>query len=150
MSRKPAVPNANLITSEMIQCWKDERSRVIAELTEIQSKISLLKKSLTQVDALLRAASVFSPELQEWWDEEDEKAMGAEGVALTAAIKKAIFAHKGNPVARDGIRNMLPQYGYSLQKLQVNPNYLYTALKRLVARKEIVEDPAGQYRLQQI
>ena len=136
-----------IITAQMVRPWQDEHTRLRIELEETKAKIGPLQAKLSQMDALIKAAAPYSPELQEWLELEEERAMGAEGVALTDAIKKALTAHKGKPLARDTIKNLLPQYGYPAAKLQVNPNYFYTALKRLGTRQEITEEPPGQFQL---
>jgi len=57
-------------------------------------------------------------------------------------------AHQGRPVPRDGIKANLPGIGgYPLARLNANPNYLYTAINRLVKRDEIEESPSGHFRM---
>jgi hypothetical protein len=55
--------------------------------------------------------------------------------------------HHGQPLNREIIKQILPRTGYVTQKLNANPNYFYTALKRLVDRQQIIESPPGHFRL---
>jgi hypothetical protein len=127
--------------------WKEERMQLAEQIREEDEKVSALRVELAKVDDRLRAAMLFVPELQDWFDQEDEKQMGQEVVPLTDAIIRFLTANKGRVFPRDTIKANLQNFGYAVTKLNANPNYLYTALKRLIKRDEIVEAPPGHFRL---
>ena len=140
--------NQVFLSTAHIAEWKAERERIAQEIRDEEAKIGPLRERLAAVDEKLRAAVLFVPELEDWLDREEEKQMGSEAVTLTDAIK--VFLSRfgpTQPVARDMIRANLPSVGYDAAKLNANPNYLYTALKRLAARSEIVEGPPGAFKL---
>jgi hypothetical protein len=138
-----------VITSEMAELWQNERVRISEEIAQILAKTNRLQARLVHINGLLKAAAALRPEIQDWLDSEEEKAMGEEAVVLTTAIKRFLTANKGKPSQREAIKTGLPQHGYPAIKLQANPNYFYTALKRLVKREEILEAPSGAFSLKE-
>jgi hypothetical protein len=49
--------------------------------------------------------------------------------------------------SREKIKTNLAAHGYPLEKIQANPNYLYTALARLAKGGKIVEVTPGHYKV---
>ena len=134
------------LSSSDVELWKADRARIVGEITEATAKIEALRADLNTLDKKMKAAILFVPDLEEWLDEETERQMGQEAVALTDAIKKVLAINILRPVPRDEIKLQLSKVGYSTEKLRANPNYFYIALKRLVERNEITEAKPGFFK----
>ena len=142
------------LSERLIRQWMEkyvslngERIRLIAKVDEFEKKISELLPVIQELSNKLRAAVPFSPKLTEWLEEQDDNS--PENIALTDAILKSLFRVTNATVSlqRATLQNTVTQLGYPAHKLQANPNYLYIALKRLMDRKLIMEEPAHHFRL---
>jgi predicted nuclease with TOPRIM domain len=149
MSDQPHVTTTAFLTAEHVEQWKAERSNFADRLSALKGQVEQINAEMTQItaeiakrDQMLRNAVPFVPGLAEWLDSIDP-----ETIALTDAIKRVLQMHHGQPLNREIIKQILPRTGYVTQKLNANPNYFYTALKRLVDRQQIIESPPGHFRL---
>jgi hypothetical protein len=135
------LENKVFLSSEHIKVWQDERMTLAAELVSIDERTRLLRARIEEIDKMLQSAAIFVPALKEWLE-----SISPEDAALTEAILKTLRARAvGTTLSRDGIKARLPQHGYPASKLEANPNYLYTAMKRLIDRGLIVERTPGGY-----
>ena len=150
----PQKEDAVYLSEKLIRQWMDEyvslkgeRIRLIAQVDEFQKKIDELLPLIQNLDQKLRAAVPFSPKLAEWLEEQEDNS--PDNIALTDAILKSLYRVTNPTVAlqRATLQNTVTQLGYPAHKLQANPNYLYIALKRLMDRKLIMEEPAHHFRL---
>ena len=150
----PQAENEIYLSDELIRQWMDEyvsrnaeRIRLIAQVEELQKKISELLPVIQQLDNKIRAAVPFSPKVLEWIEEQE--ANSADNIALTDAILKSLHrvTNPTSSLQRATLLNIVTQVGYPAHKLQANPNYIYIALKRLIDRKLIIEEPAHHFRL---
>ena len=153
MSDEAEVPSskAAFLTAEDVERWKSERAALVSQQEELKAQVVALQTRVGEIggeiakrEESLRNAAPFVPGLADWLSTIDP-----EEIALTTAIKKALAPHRGRPLPREVIKNLLPSQGFPAQKLNANPNYFSTALKRLVARDEVMEGPPGQFRLKQ-
>jgi hypothetical protein len=151
MSDQPKLIPATtaFLTAEHVENWKAERASFVdqqnklkEQLAVIQQKIAQCATEIAQREQMLRQAIPFVPDLADWFE-----SMDPEAIALTDAIKRALHMHRGQALNREIIKQLLPRVGYAVAKLNANPNYFYTALKRLVIRNEIMEAPPGHFRL---
>ena len=146
--------NEVYLSENLIREWMDgyvslnaERVRLIAQVEELQRKISELVPVIQNLNNKIRAAVPFSPKVAEWIEEQE--ANSADNVALTDAILKSLIRVTNPTVAvqRATLQSTVTQLGYPAHKLQANPNYIYIALKRLIDRGLIMEEPAHHFRL---
>jgi hypothetical protein len=150
-------PSAQIVDPALVEIWKAKRVQFAAELVEVQRKIGPLTAAIRQMDNLLKAVAPSFPGLEDWIKENisanpliDDTNTTVEDVPLTNAIKRVLMGRREPPgrlTTRERIKVGLPSAGYPLDKINANPNYLYTALKRLVDRGEIIEAPGGNYRI---
>jgi len=142
------------LSEELIRRWMDEyvtlnteRIRLIAQIDELQEKKDELLPAIQNLNNKIRAAIPFSPKVAEWL--EDQEDSSPENIALTDAILKALLRVTNPTVAlhRATLQSTVTQLGYPAHKLQANPNYIYIAIKRLMDRKLITEEPAHHFRL---
>jgi seryl-tRNA synthetase len=142
------------LSERLIRQWMDEyvslnaqRARLIAQVDELQNKINELHPIIQNLNTKIRAAVPFSSKVGEWIEEQE--ANSPDNIALTDAILKTLLRVTNPTVAlqRSTLQTSVAQFGYPAHKLQANPNYLYIALKRLIDRKLIMEEPAHHFRL---
>jgi hypothetical protein len=124
-----------------------ERARLIAQADELRKKISDLLPIIQNLDTKIRAAVPFSAKVADWI--EDQEANSPDNIALTDAILKSLLTvmNPTTSLQRATLISTVTQLGYPEHKLQANPNYIYIALKRLIDRKLIMEEPAHHFRL---
>jgi hypothetical protein len=141
------------LSEKRVQQWKDEYIRLLGEQRtlavqskELQNKQTAVNNQINEIGHKLRSAIPFSPPLSEWMTEQEIDR--GENIPLTTAILKSLLrVPVGHRMNRMAVQQTVPQLGYSPQKLQATPNYLHIALKRLLERKLIIENPAGSYLL---
>jgi len=142
------------LSEKLIRQWMDEyvslnaeRARLIAQVAELQKKIGELQPIIQNLNNKIRAAVPFSPKVAEWIEEQESNS--PDNIALTDAILKSLLRVMNPTVAlqRVTLQGTVTQLGYPEHKLQANPNYIYIALKRLIDRKLIMEEPAHHFRL---
>ena len=153
----PQKDDAVYLSEKLIRQWMDEyvslkgeRIRLIAQVDEFQKKIDDLLPLIQNLDQKLRAAVPFSPKLAEWLEQQEDSS--PDNIALTDAILKSLLRVTNPAVSlqRATLQNTVTQLGYPAHKLQANPNYLYIAIKRLMDRKLIMEEPAHHFRLTEV
>jgi len=146
--------NEIYLSEKLIRQWMDdyvlrnaERARLVAQVEELQNKISELHPIIQNLNSKIRAAVPFSPKVAEWIEEQE--ANSPDNIALTDAILKALLRvmNPTTSLQRATLQSTVTQLGYPEHKLQANPNYIYIALKRLIDRKLIMEEPAHHFRL---
>jgi len=154
MLNREAENEVVYLSEKLIRQWMDEyvslnaeRVSLIAQVEELQKTIGELLPIIQNLNSKIRAAVPFSPKVAEWLEEQE--ANSADNIALTDAILKALFRVTNPTVAlqRATLQSTVTQLGYPAHKLQANPNYIYIALKRLIDRKLIMEEPAHHFRL---
>jgi seryl-tRNA synthetase len=142
------------LSEGLIRQWMEEyvsltaeRTRLVAHLDELHKKLDELLPTIQNLNNKIRAAVPFSPRLAEWIEEQEDNS--PDNIALTDAILKTLLRVTNPTVAlqRATIQSTVTQFGYPAHKLQANPNYIYIALKRLMDRKLIMEEPAHHFRL---
>jgi hypothetical protein len=142
-----------LLSRGLVEQWKHELIDMDARILDAQKQVVALQNRKKDLSRKLQSAVAFIPELEGWLKgqasllAEQEAEAAADDVALTDAIVRYLTKRgpARPPASRDRIRNNLPAVGYSNEKITANPNYLYTALKRLVDRKIIKEEPQGHF-----
>jgi hypothetical protein len=141
-----------LLSKEDIEGWKREWEGIDDNIANAEARVQELRTRKIKLAQLLRGAMVFAPGLENWIHlQEASRPLGgpqdtSDDVALTDAILSVLRHRFPLSVSREEIRLELPAHGYPTEKIQNNPNYLYTALGRLVRSGKIVEAvPAGHY-----
>jgi hypothetical protein len=148
--------NEVYLSAAQVRGWQDEYSGLGNERADVGTQIQALNKRAGEINARqsellnkIRAAAAFSPKIAEWVQEQDFNAQ-PDNTTLTKAILKALLRIPGQPVVpRQNIQATLPHVGYPQQRIATNPNYFYTALKRLVGRGHLFEPQPGFYQLTQ-
>jgi len=143
-----------LLSSADLEQWRAEWEKIDDDIAEAEKRVHDVHRRKQELSHLLQGAAVFSSELATWWKAQQElqiqrqEQASGDDVALTDAIVRFLkLRTPQRPASRERIRNHLPSVGYPNAKIMANPNYLYTALKRLIDRKIIKEGPAGHYSL---
>jgi hypothetical protein len=142
------------LSEQLIRRWQDEYVGLASERADVTTQVDQLNKRVTEINGKLTAlqnklksAVPFNPKLIEWLQEQEFMAQ-PENVALTDAILKVFLRFPApQQIPRQNFNNILPAVGYSPQRLQANPTYLYIALKRLIVRELIEEPTPGQFRI---
>jgi hypothetical protein len=147
MSDQDANESNILLRVSDITGWKAEWESMDDAIQEAEARVKQLRRRRSELSTLLTGAVAFAPDLKNWLEEQEQKRLereardAPEDLALTDAILKIL--KKQGKATRDVIRGHLPGAGYAIQKIQANPNYLYTAIARLIARDKIEETAPG-------
>jgi hypothetical protein len=151
---QPLEKDEVYLSERLIREWMEqyvtlnaERVSLIAQVSVLQTKIDELLPIIQNLNNQLRAAIPFSPKVAEWLEEQEDNS--PDSAALTDAILKTLLRVTNPTVAlqRTTLQSTVTLHGYPVHKLQANPNYLYIALKRLMGRGLIVEEPDHHFRL---
>lgn len=136
MTDLPLTPAATvLLTSADVEQWKAERAKLQAQQAELAQRLS-------EVERKLAAAAVFLAE--DLMEDASDSASEAEPDDderhnLTGAIKR-VLGDFDRPLSRLAIRYELAKDEVFKDRLSRNPNSYYNALKRLVARGDVVQE----------
>lgn len=126
------------LSAQVIKDLKAKRSAATEEIKELEARLKTAREQALEYESKLRAAAFFVPALAKELEEEADE---AELPSLTEAILKTLRRYppgSARPLA--SIRARLSVEGYPEAKLRANPNYFYTALKRLKDRNLIRYD----------
>jgi hypothetical protein len=121
------------LTSDTVKEMKATKAALLMDAARFEASLKQTHSKIAEIDQKLRAAANFVPELAA---EFEEQATDSEMPALTDAIVSVLQKYSPHPGARRPLgflRARLRQSGFGA-KFESNPNYIYTALKRLHAR----------------
>lgn len=133
-----------ILKSTDIEQWKSEYGSIDGEVKAAEEKARALVARKSEVIKLLEAAATFDPSVNAWLKEQRERE-APEDDTVTSAILTYLRTRGTVGATREKIKVRLSPPAQAT--IASNPNYLYTALKRLEARQQIVEFTPGQYRI---
>lgn len=134
------------LVSEVTQ-WIQERTVLVQGREVAAAVVSDHDKRIGEIDKRIAAAAVLSHVVDEM-KQELEAESGK--VPLTKAIVDVLTTvFPGRPVDRNLLKKSVTRVGYPVDRLNTNPNYLYIAIRRLLDRDLIKEEPEGHFVLKQ-
>lgn len=132
-----------VITTAFVQSLRDNRARLARDIEERHQELIAVTRQLEAVETLApHLVAARPPEQRPLPQLEAEDETGG-SVSLIEAVAKAV-RESPRPLTPAHIRRQIERQGDG--RLLTSQNYLYTAIKRVVARGDIVRMRDGTYR----
>ena len=140
MTELPLNIDRPLLNMSDIQKWKEEKSRLEAEMKELQEQLSAINKKL-------EAAYLFLPSDVREKQATIPKTSGEEDEieSLPTLILK-LLRESARPLTTKELRKQIEQTEFWPKRLEANGTYFYTAMGRL-QRREAIAKEGNRYRL---
>ena len=135
MTELPRNTDLPLLTMSDIQRWREDKSRLEAQVKELQEQLSAINKKL-------EAASLFLPS--------DVRVPNAtiefSGIESLPTLILKLLRESDRPLTSKEIREQVDKIEFWRKRLEASVSYFYTVMMRLKRRNAIVKE-GDEYRL---
>lgn len=128
-------PKGVLLTSSDLDAWNDELANLVKTRNHIETQISELEEKISLAKDLIAMITPRAAEPKPEWADKQEK----QPVPLPEAIYD-IVQKSGGTATYYEIKSKLARDLVQSSRMKSNPNYFYTAIKRLKDREMVIQN----------